>query len=435
MNLLWLSTRIFRRYQKYSKAFELTAFFASILFLLVLTISQGLSKVVSNVSEDNLYIKTIMVDSYYEKSDGVYTKNIFTSADLQLLSRLEGVKSIYLRYSIESEDMNLSLDGHTIRIRDKITGVDEEYSIFSETNRKHVLDNYHFSDDPIISGVALTSQNTMSAIMDENFIYKMGYENTADVIGSTFTISIGSKYVENILIIGVYDYRYGTNPGMRLLGQGDSLRNLSNYGTLCPFIVTHDVIQSLASDLDETKGQQFILVYTNSIGDVTPTYDYIYSNFKNDISCSLIESQEIAERMDNVSKLIILFSSIVFLVSMMSVITGLFSKMYTQRGFIRMMSIMGYTSKDILKVYLYEHIIALIKLDFIIAIFAYGLSFISEYLLKPFYQAVANDLNHVFIVDIKNLILFCIIFNVISIFLVSFTLLFKVKSYMFKKGS
>jgi len=415
--------------------FELTAILASILFVLVFTISQGLNEVVNNISEDNLYIKTILVDTFYEKSNGISIRSVFSSTDVQILASNEGVNSVYLRYSVESDEMNIYIDEQTIGIRGQIAGVDETYSIFSETYRHYVFENYQFYDNPIISGESLSPHNPFSAILDENFVYKLGYTDVNEIIGATFSISNGTKRVDNITIVGVFDYRYGTNPGLNLSGQGDSLDSLRIYGTLCPFVVTHDVVQSLSSELDETNGQQYLLVYANSIKDVEPLYRNIYSNFENDISCSLKESQEIVYTISNVSLLVLLISSIVFIVSILSIITGLFSKIYTQRGFIRMMSIMGYTTKDILVVYLYEHIITLLKLDFAITFFSYSVTIINEYLMKPFYQVVSSGLSNVFIINISDLLLYCLLFNSISVILVFLTLVIEIKSYMFRRGS
>ena len=217
MGLFWLAEKLGKRYHKYSRGFTINAVGASYLLLFFLTLSSAIVGIVNHLSEDDLRIKQIIISSFIESDDGSSRREDLTDETLQLISEIEGVDQISVKYNVVDPDLTMKISSIEVPIRNKIDGVNEQYAVFDRMQIHNANDEYGFDGNPIIAGRSFGIGDVSSAIVDENFVYILGYENPNDILGKTFILPTPNKRAPGLEPSAQRKPRLGRVPNTRRL--------------------------------------------------------------------------------------------------------------------------------------------------------------------------------------------------------------------------
>ena len=429
MNIYLLSKINNQRYKKYLRGFYITTTLASLLFLFFISITKSIKLIYVNVAEENLLAKQIIIRSYKNDETGNLFKEEIDSTLIEYISKENNVDQTCVKYQLVSDFMNLSIDDLTIPTH-YLPGVDPNYFTFCKLDHINIENNYGKIDRIFLAGRDFQQSDEKKAIIDENFVYFLGYQDVNDILGKKINISKFNETVEDIIIIGVFDYRYGSSPG-NLIKNWTSMQRESiiDYGWAKPVILSKDVIDSFSEEFFNiwVTGQQEVVFDVKSINDVDSIYQLAKNYTNNIIHSSMQENKKIINQLENISVLIFIISALIMTVSFISIFTSTINKIYTQRKFLKMMFVMGYTIKNIVKMFIFSKLIILKNIFFTYTIIIYSITIYLEFLLKPYYSIITPNLNNVFVIDFFDIVLYTFALFAVSLIITIFTSWFQIK--------
>ncbi|MDD3382461.1 MAG: hypothetical protein PHT83_03060 [Bacilli bacterium] len=442
MNLYYLARMNNNRYKKQTRIFFISVILSSFLFLFFIAISGSVKFMINTVNEENYELKKIEIlsseyfnmatpDGFLE-TDNLLVENTFLE---NLVLRPE-VDEISVKYHLNRKISNPFSESFKLYFEEcemivhSIEGVDSKYATFSNFELKNTIEGYEDFDNSIVKGNDFQNSSFKSALIDEYVALKMGYFNLDDVIGKTITIEINGITVEDIQIVGVFSYRLGQSKNLSLTAKPPEIPGYSfpydapeSFYASSPLIVTKDIIENLAEE-DNIRsnyyaGQKKVVVETKSVYDVEPIINLIEQRYpNNDISSTLLDMTEEIETYRNISIFFFIMSSVILLVAIFSIFNSLISKMFIQRKFLKMLLIMGYTIKDIVKVYLIDNLIVLFKSIIVYVLLTYFATLFIESKLKNSYRTLYEDANNIFIARIEVIAIYSFILILITTLIV-----------------
>ena len=417
MNLLWLSAINNKRYKRYNRSFHISAILASILILFFIGITTSVKLVFANIFEDNYRAKEITVYSF--KWDDEFVHQYKASVDgnvIALLARNESVEQISVKYRIMDEAFALSVPSVPFLVPATIYGVDVDYSTFSKTEVLAVQEEYGMTGEPVVCGRDFNPADVRSALIDENFVYAMGIMDLNAVIGEKFGLFYDNEEAVIVEIIGVFDYRIGCFPEWdnRDYIPDPNFSELS--GWVGPIIVSADVMDYFPDEVtnDVLSGQQRVIFDVKNLKDVEAVCHLIEGYTNNDMVSSLRGVKKAISVMKNISVFAFIISGVIAVFSLACVFNSIVSRMRSQRKFLKMMTVMGYTRGSVVRIYLFGHFITLLKIIITYALLIYLITFIVEYALKPHYASLSASIKNAFIIDFKIVLLYTLVFIIIT---------------------
>jgi len=412
--LFWIAKRINYRHKKATKNFSIGIICSSVLALLLIAISNAIGQIYNHITENNIDVKQIVIlDSAEDGFGNVYKSPIDKSLVLQIGRRLD-VDQVVLKSQIISNDFAVMIDGYEIPVGGYVNSIDVQYETFSKKDLV-ILEDFDI-ENHIISGRDFIKSDTNKALIDENFVRAIGYQDIGDIIGKNITIRINNFSIEQIEIIGSYSRYLGSVPSIQMdYNEFDFVNDILEFGYDSPFILSSDIIQEIQ------EGNQTQIV-TNSravidikmIKNVEEIYHFIELNTDNLVQSSLQESERLVYQMNNMMILIGFFVTIMFLLSFINITSHTISKLMSQRSFLKMLTIMGFRVKQIVSIYFFEIFYVLSKIFIFYTMLTYLFSLMIEFLLKQNYKVLAPDLDNVFILNWKYWIGYSSILFIVS---------------------
>lgn len=433
MKLLWVSIINNNRYRKYQFSFYVSATLASILFLFFMNVTTSLEIIFENILEENYQAKEIIVYSFKWDEEYVnqYKVNINNNI-INLINQNEFVDQTSVKYRIMNELVTFKVQSFSSPIEATIKGVDTNYATFSKTEVTFAQKEFRLLDEIIVYGRDFSDKDVRSSLIDENFVYSLGINNPMDVIGTEIEIFYNGKGVIKTEIIGVFDYRLGSQPDWILKQDYPGAGQIDLNGWNSPIIVSSDVIHYFPLEItnDINSGQQMVIFDVKNLKDVETIVHLIKGYTNNDIRSSLQGAIEMITKLNNISVFAFIMSSVILTISFISIFNTTLSKVYLQKKFLKMMIVMGYTKNNIIIVYLFDHIITLLKTIITYVLLIYLITFLTEFILKPYYSSLITSIKNVFIIDIKIVLLYTMLLTLSTSLITIFSTYIQAKRYL-----
>lgn len=427
MKIFWLARTNNSRYKKYSRSYFFSLTFASILFLFFISISCSIQKIYNSVTEEDFYLKQIKINPYILDENDKPSKSIIDDNLINILSNNDYVDQVSVKHILlQSKNITIEHNDYNVPIISWVDGVNPKFKTFSKTEVDEVKKEYGFNGDIIIAGRDFNKEDKKSTLIDENFVYILGYSNVFDIVGTKIKITRGNEIVEDITIIGVIDYRFGPSPSSRFDAPPHTdFEYIRETGWYHPLILSSDVINTFTSENINNRlmstGQRSIFIDVLSIRNVEYVYDLISKYTNNSVESQLQDSRAAIEQLDNISVFILIFSSIILIISFVSLVNSAISKVHAQKRFLKMVMIIGYNKQDIIKLYVYDHLITFIKSSIIYIGSIYLITIMLESILQPYYTLMTSNLSSVFIVRFDTICIYTVLLLVVTILITFIT--------------
>lgn len=404
-----------KRYLKTTRTVWILLSLSMIIFLVLRSISLGGQQFLEGIIDVDSDIKSLDV-SYGFFQDMQYQRRDLTKTSIDQIARIPDVEGVYTQYELIGPNSDLKYGSKTIHMGNRIYMSYHQYETFERQNlARNELSN------PLIAGNPLTSNGIL---ISELVLLYWGVTNYESIIGEMVTLDV-SGYIIQIKVDGIYNAYLGDD------FFDESLRQtlLENGGIdeqylLTPIIIGEAVYQQLESSTSFEGSQRKVTVIAKSIRDVLSIQENIESFLPNEVSSELTLILGLVERSKQLDQVLIVLIGIVLIQSMLMLLSGIVTKIGNQVSFLQMLQTMGYQRKHMLRVYLVDYSILLLKTIVLSTILAFVITFGIDQTLRDMYLSHTHLTSRIFLLDIQayfTYVLFYIVMFYSSVTLVIWT--------------
>ncbi len=412
MKLFWISKTINKRYKSETRNFLIGITSSSILLLLLIMIISAFGKIYKTMSEDNVEIKEITITDFLKDDFENQQKISISETTIANLNKRLDVEQVVYRKQFKTTAFNVKIDGHVIPIGDTFSAVDVRYETFD----KYYIDkaNKKGLSNQIIYGRNFNQVDLKKVLVDENFARTIGYENPGNIVGNIITIFNANVMIEQIEIVGVYSYLLGSVPSQLLEYNENDFNNYTLvYGYSSPFILSSDIVLEIGND-QILRENTSVVVDVKSINDVKNVYNFITKQVENHVFSSYEDADKVTQIISNLLVLVFTIVIVLFVLAFISIISNTIAKLLKQKDFLKMLSIMGYSNKQIVFIYVLEMLYVLFKAVILYTGSVFLMSLIIENLLKETYQILSPNLKNVFFLNWSHWLAYSLILIIVS---------------------
>ncbi len=389
-----------KNYKRLSRSARISIIFGSILFLVLATFLLGLRQITENIVSSDYYLQEIRLN---------VTNIEMESAVLDEVANINHVEDLNLEYILfPSEPAKITLDDKNLYSL-YLYGSDATYSSFAKLDILNAFDGEY--QNPVIYGRDFTATDEKVAIIDENYVYIFGYASFDEIIGKSISIQIGDILVDDILIVGIFGYEIGYQGLSDKSTLSDSERQdfFARDDNISPFHLSSDIINEFSrhNELEfEDIGQFSVNVFVDDLENVLNVSVQIQDVTVNEIFNDLLYISNRLDLMRNVSIFLMCIVGIIMVVSFVTIVTSLITKIDNQIKLIEIMRKIGYTKKDIKLIYLIENIIITLKSTAVFLGISFAITMLLDIILIPAYSTITEMSKFVFLLDYRVFIIY-----------------------------
>lgn len=436
MNKIFLMAKLNgKKQRRFTISIILSIIFCSLLFLTVVSVAISINTLYVNINENDPFNREIRMSNIFDQTK---------VNRLLLIPHVESYKIGYTAQSLSEEYVfDVTLNEKTFR-QNSLIAADVSGTVF--TQNEILRDNDGVYVEPIVAGRTMQKGDKKVVLINELFVYLLGYETPEEILGQNITISLDGNSVEDIEIIGVY-YRSLNYCGAN---SGDLYKELENfwkdkevrefYGApysaaeeaeILDYMLQNNISYKLVLSDDvlfdvvdghkaEEEMHQIVYLYADFIYNVEAICEEI-STVTNHYYSEMDFIETVKKTVEDIQIAGISVSSVMLLVTLVSLICFIIIRINEQEKLTQLMIKMGYNSKDISLIYIAETMRFVIKALLIAVLSATVLTLVLDIWLQPTYVQMGQLERFVFLVNPWVLLLYFVLVSLITLGLVFVT--------------